>query len=91
MSTHEGKIVRMANRYPGPPTIAVNTVGQGLARCLNLCFVCTRFKPNQPEHCRIAQELFDFSNANAIGGPIIRCAHFDPKIGVEVSDSGAYQ
>ena len=91
MPNHEGKLVRIKNRFPGPPTMVVNTVGEGLRRCLNLCFVCRRFKPNQPEHCRIAQELFEFSNTNHIAGPIVRCAHFDAKDGVDVSESGAYQ
>jgi hypothetical protein len=56
-----------------------------------LCFACRRFRPNEPEHCRIAQELFDFCNTNSIAGPIVRCAHFDPKDNVEVSNSGGYQ
>jgi len=86
-----GKIIKIRNRYPGPPFISVNTVGEGLRKHLNLCFSCQRFKPNQPEHCRIAQELFEFSNTNHIAGPIVRCAHFDAKVGVDVSDSGAFQ
>jgi hypothetical protein len=91
MPDHVGKIIRIKNRFPGPPTLAVNTVGEGMRKHINLCFACRRFRPNEPEHCRIAQELFDFCNTKSNAGPIVRCAHFDPKDNVEVSNSGGYQ
>ena len=86
---HVGKIIRINNRFPGPKTLAINTVGEGLRRHINLCFACTRFQPNTPDHCRVAQDYFDFCNTNHVGGPLVRCAQFNPKDGVDVSSSQA--
>jgi len=89
MPEHVGKIIRILNRFPnGPKTLALNTVGEGLRKHIHLCFSCRRFKPNEPEHCNIAQQFFDFCNTNHVAGPFIRCAHFDEKDGVLVSRAG---
>lgn len=85
MSNHVGKIIVKKNLYPGPATTATNTVGEGLRKALNMCFVCTNFRPNEPDHCRVAQQMFDFCNQNHIGVIVYRCAFFEPKPGADVA------
>lgn len=79
-----GKIIRIRNRYPGPPTLAVNTCAEGLKKVLNLCTFCKHFKPREPDHCTIAQQLFDFSNNAGISTILYRCPQYVPKSGREV-------
>ena len=90
MPDQVGKIIRIQNRFPGgPATLAVNTVGEGLRKHINLCFACSRFCPNTPDHCQIAQQMFDYNNANFVAGPIVRCAHFAPKKHIQVIESAS--
>lgn len=91
MPEQVGKIVRMPNRFPGPPTIAVNTVGEGLRKHINLCFACTRFKPSEPDHCPIAQEHFEFCKDRHVGTAIVRCANYDNTVNVAVSEAAGAQ
>jgi len=89
---HVGKIIRIKNRFPGPPTLVVNTVGEGLRKHLNLCFSCSCFHPDQLDvHCPIAQQTFEFSKTNSVSFALVRCAAFTPKPGVEVSDNSESQ
>ena len=74
-----GQIIRIKNKFPGPPTIAVNTVGEGLRKHINMCFSCDRFHPNSTAHCPIAQEHFDFCKMNTIATATVRCVTFTPK------------
>ena len=87
MPEQVGKIIRIRNKFPGPATIAVNTVGEGLRRHINMCFACDRFRPNEPDHCPVAQGLFDFSKANTVATAMVRCATFSAKRSVCVQDS----
>ena len=80
-----GKIVRMQNRFPGPPTIAVNTIGVGLQKHLSLCPSCTLFDPAGPNHCPISDEHYQFCKAHHIGTILVRCASFVARPGVECS------
>ena len=89
MPENVGKIIRVKNKFPGPPTVAVNTVGEGLRRHINLCFSCRLFRPNEPGHCSAAQRLFDVCQDVGIGMAIMRCANFEPKPDVQVQDSHA--
>jgi hypothetical protein len=77
MPEQVGKIIRTKNRFPGPPFVTVNTVGEGLRKHINLCFACSHFKPNEAGHCKIAQELFEFGKHHGIGTALVRCAHFE--------------
>ena len=82
-----GTIIRCPNKFAGPPTLAINTVGEGLRRHINLCFVCCRFTPDKPGHCDIAQSLFDICKARGVANALVRCAEFDAVPGVEVRDA----
>ena len=85
---HVGKIVKNKNRYPGPPNMVSNTIGEGLRRHINLCFSCVHFNPDTPEsHCQLAQHLHEFSKANGVFFPVVRCGTMEPKSGVEVTDN----
>ena len=84
---HVGKIVRKRNLFPGPEMTVTNTVGEGIRKGLNMCFVCALFHPRQAGHCQMAQQLFTFSNTHHIGTILYRCAAFVPKLGVEVHQS----
>jgi len=87
---HVGKIIRIRNRFEGPPTIVVNTVGEGLRPHLHLCFTCRHFDPNNHDrHCQISQKMYEFSVENCVAFPVVRCAHMEPKEGIEVTDSTA--
>lgn len=88
MPEQVGKIICMRNRFPGPEWMWVNTVGEGLRKHINLCFACASFRPNSPEHCVIAQQFFEFSKANFVAGPLVRCAAFVASTGVETQQSG---
>jgi hypothetical protein len=82
-----GKIIRMKNRFPGPATLAVNTIGEGLRRHLNMCFCCDQFHPDDPEtHCGIAGELFDLCKTHGLGTILVRCPQFTPNSRVQVDD-----
>lgn len=87
MSERVGKIIRIRNKFPGPQTIAVNTVGEGLRKHINMCFACSRFSPSDPNHCTIAQEHFEFCKTNTIATAIVRCAQFRERVGVCVQES----
>lgn len=82
-----GKIIRIKNKFTGPPTLAVNTIGEGLQKHLKMCICCERLQPDSPEHCDLAEQLFEFSNRNAVATTMVRCANFEPKEQVRVSDS----
>ena len=82
-----GKIIRINNKFPGgPPTLAVNTIGEGLRKHLNMCFCCARFQPNSPDHCQIAEELLAFGKQHAIATLLVRCATFEPHESGQVTD-----
>ena len=82
-----GKIIRIRNKFPGPPTISVNTVGEGLRKNINMCFACDRFRPSDPDHCPIAQQHFEFCKSNTIATAVVRCAMFVAKCHVTVTES----
>jgi len=86
---HVGKIIRIPNRFAGPPTIVVNTVGEGLRPHTHLCFSCRRFKPGDSQHCQISQQMYEFSLDHCVAFPVVRCGHMEPNDGVEVADRTA--
>jgi len=90
MPEHQGKIIRVKNRFPGTPTIAMSCAGIALFGGLHLCFQCVHYKPHEAGHCPIAQAQYDFNNAHNVSGPVVRCGHFEPKFGMAVSNSGEY-
>lgn len=87
MPEQVGKIIRIRNKFAGPPTLAVNTVGEGLRKHINLCFACRLFRPNEPGHCRVAQQLFELCTSTGIATALVRCPEFVPTNGVDVQDS----
>ena len=42
----------------------------------SLCHQCARFKPNTPDNCVIAQEVFDNCVRLKVMSPIIECAEY---------------
>ena len=85
-----GKVISIANKYPGPPRVFVNTVGEGLREHLHMCHGCRSFTPRDPaQHCQIAQALFDFCKSNHVGVTMVRCAAFVARENVSVHEAGA--
>jgi len=89
MPEQVGKIIRIKNKFEGPTTLVVNTVGEGLRKHINLCGACSKFKPNRAGHCQIAQDMYEDNRADGIAVAIVRCAEFEPNKGVVVHEAGA--
>ena len=41
-----------------------------------LCLHCLSLKPNQPENCKIAQQLFDLAQKNGLAMILTRCMYW---------------
>ncbi len=53
---------------------------RGLHRRHCLCHACALFKPNTPENCPQAQELYEFCVKHNATAPMWECSGFQPKV-----------
>ena len=71
-----GKVIRIRNKFPGPPHLFVNTVSEGLRPHLHLCLHCQKSRMGESE-CRESQTMNQFTHDSAVGLIVVRCPQFE--------------
>jgi hypothetical protein len=56
--------------------VAVESDLKGKHRAHCLCYVCDKFNPGGPDHCPIAQRIYDTCVALGVVTPVWECPEF---------------